>query len=173
MPTRYNNGTGSRRWTAAVFAAGLGLGAAAALVLQTVITPASARLDPSQPAITPRTPLSGAYRAQVLKVIDGDTVEARIHVWMGQEIVTRVRLAGIDAPEMNGACAAETDLARRARNRLMDLIGTSPVLLAEVRPDKYFGRVAARLVLGDGRDAGEVLGAEALARFGSRRFSWC
>ena len=32
--------------------------------------------------------------------IDGDTFEARVHLWPGLDLTTRVRLRGIDAPEL-------------------------------------------------------------------------
>ncbi len=38
--------------------------------------------------------------AQVLHVIDGDTFEARVHLWQGLDITTRIRLRGVDAPEL-------------------------------------------------------------------------
>ncbi len=125
--------------------------------------------------VTGRTPLAGAYRAEVLTVIDGDTIEARVHVWMGQEVVTRVRLKDIDAPEIKGACGPERDSALAARDRLAALVIGQPVLLSEIRPDKYFGRVVGRIVLADGADAGGSLLAEGLARpyRGGRRQGWC
>ncbi len=127
------------------------------------------------PIVTTRTPLAGAYRAQVLNVLDGDTVEARVHVWMGQEVITRIRLKDIDAPEMNGQCGAERELAASSRNRVASLAGDAEVLLADVRPDKYFGRVVASVTIADGRDVGAVLLAEGLARpyRGGRRQGWC
>ncbi len=127
------------------------------------------------PAVNMRTPLAGAYRAQVLSVIDGDTVEARVHVWMGHELVTRIRLKDVDAPEMSGACGLERERAIAARDRLDALVRGPGIVLAEVRPDKYFGRVVARIVMADGRDAGAMLLAEGLARpyRGGRRDNWC
>jgi micrococcal nuclease len=157
---------------AAVFTGGVACGV---WIAPRVLSPVQARGDAAAAAVhvQPRTPLAGAYRAQVTAVIDGDTVEARIHVWMGQEAVTRIRLAGIDAPEMGGACAAEQQLARRARERLAALVQPGAVVITDVRPDKYFGRVVARLLLADGRDAGDILVQEELVRAGHRRFSWC
>jgi endonuclease YncB( thermonuclease family) len=147
-------------------AAGLALGVLLTLAGQQAIAPATARLQPgvAPSAVTTRTPLSGAYRAQVLKVIDGDTIEARIHVWMGQEVVTRVRLVDIDAPEFASGCAEERLRAGGAQTRLAALVGPGPVVLADIRPDKYFGRVVGRVLLEDGRDASRVLLAEGLAR---------
>ncbi len=138
--------------------------------------PASARPVEAATAerrVQPRTAPIGAYRADVLKVIDGDTVEARIHVWLGQEIVTRVRLDGIDAPEMAGRCAFEREAARRARDRLVDFVAAGEAVLTDARPDKYFGRVGGRLSV-RGQDAGAMLLAEGLARpSGARRAGWC
>lgn len=158
----------------AVFAAGVIIGAALP-GLSYGIFPAKARGDATVPGVTTRTPLVGSYRAQVLNVIDGDTVEARVHVWMGQEVITRVRLKDIDAPEIAGACAPERLQAMKARDRLAVLVQGPGVVLAEVRPDKYFGRVVAHLVMSDGQDAGAILLAEGLARpyRGGRRESWC
>jgi endonuclease YncB( thermonuclease family) len=122
-----------------------------------------------------RTPLAGTYRARVLGVIDGDTIEARVHVWMGQEVVARVRLRDIDAPELNSGCAEERQRAVAARERLAGFIGSGAVTLADVQADKYFGRVVARVSTVDGADAGAMLLAERLARVygGGRRMSWC
>src|ERR1700680_2374477 len=44
------------------------------------------------------------YSAEVVHVIDGDTFEARVAVWPGIEIKTKVRLRGIDAPELHARC---------------------------------------------------------------------
>ena len=61
------------------------------------------------------------YPAEVLRVIDGDTFEARVRIWSGFEIDTRVRLRAIDAPELYARCASEylaTHPVRRRRDRL-------------------------------------------------------
>lgn len=117
----------------------------------------------------------GTYAAEVTRIIDGDTVEARVAVWMGQDVVTKVRLRGIDAPEIRAACGPERDKAIAARDTLAKLVGTRPVTLAEIGPDKYFGRVVAKVLTADGRDAGAVLVADGLARAygGKRREGWC
>ncbi len=52
-------------------------------------------------------------RSQVVRVVDGDTFDARVSVWPGIEISTRVRLRGIDAPEMRARCKE----SRRGRRR--------------------------------------------------------
>ncbi len=124
-----------------------------------------------------RLPL-GAYRAQVLRIIDGDTLEVRVPVWLGQELVTKVRLRGIDAPEIRGACGTEREQALRARDRLEALVAGKPVWLTEIGLDKYHGRVVARLMAGEESrpvDAGAALLREGHARAydGKARMGWC
>jgi endonuclease YncB( thermonuclease family) len=121
-----------------------------------------------------RGPLAATYDAVVTAVIDGDTIEARVQVWFGQEIVTRVRLAGIDAPELRGACGAERHRAIAARDRLIELVAGRRVSLRQVSADKYFGRVVAEVVTDSG-EIGEMLRREGHAApyGGRRRPSWC
>ena len=105
--------------------------------------------------------LAGPLPAQVVSVLDGDTLEVRVHIWLGQNIRTRVRLAGIDAPELKGKCARERDLALRARAYILAQLdqaaGAAPVQLKEVRYGKYAGRVLARVETLDGTDLGQGL----------------
>src|ERR1700750_1770804 len=98
-------GVGSRALlSGAMFAAGMLIGATLApvteshganpqsaddLLVQHAFESSSARL---------------ALSADVLRVIDGDTFEARVHLWPGLYVTTRVRLRGIDAPELKARC---------------------------------------------------------------------
>jgi hypothetical protein len=58
--------------------------------------------------------LAGPVPAQVVRVVDGYIIEVRAHIWLGRDILTLVRLAGVDAPELCGDCALENTLAARA-----------------------------------------------------------
>lgn len=120
-------------------------------------------------------PIPGVYAANVLRVIDGDTLEARVNVWIGQDIITKVRLRGIDAPEIKGACGSEQARAVAARDALSALVDKRHVILTHVSPDKYFGRVVARVVNDEGLDAGSTLLSEGHAQVysGRRRENWC
>ncbi len=126
-----------------------------------------------------RASLAGPFAAAVLRVVDGDTLEARVRIWFGQEIATLVRLRGIDAPEMRARCDAEAQGARAARDALAALIGARPVTLSDVGLDKYGGRVLAVVrVSAPGEapiDLGQSLLAAGLARpyGGGRREPWC
>ncbi len=122
-----------------------------------------------------REVLDGPVSVEVIRIIDGDTIVVRVHPWLGVFIETRVRLAGIDAPELRGRCESEIVLAGRARDRLAELLAAGVARLDDIRHDKYGGRVRARVLGVDGADVGAMLVAAGLARpyHGERRGSWC
>ncbi len=139
---------------------------------------------PARPAAGARDRLAGPVPAEVLSVIDGDTLEVRALIWLGQTVSTRVRLAGIDAPELNGKCARERALAKRARAYLRARLepgdgghagARARVRLRDIRFGKYAGRVLARVETARGEDLGRGLMAAGLARSyaGRARASWC
>ena len=126
-----------------------------------------------------RSRLAGPFAARVLRVIDGDTFEARTRVWFGHDIVVLVRLRGIDAPERAARCGAESRLAEAAREHLELLLSSGEVTLSEVALDKYAGRVVADVTVTDAAagadDVARLMLASGRARpyGGARRGSWC
>lgn len=128
----------------------------------------------------PAESLSGPLPARVVEVIDGDTLGVRVRIWLDQDVATRVRLDGIDAPELRGHCEQERVLARRAAAFVAGKVmsgadGGAVVRLHEVRYGKYARRVVARVVTEDGEDLAQALLDAGLARpyDGGRRASWC
>ena len=119
--------------------------------------------------------ISGPYAGRVTSVIDGDTLEVRVMVWLGQEVVTRVRIDGIDTPEKRGKCQREKDLAEQARAMTEQLLADSEIALYDIQNDKYGGRVRARVVTRSGEDIGQMLIKSGLARpyKGEARQPWC
>lgn len=117
----------------------------------------------------------GPLAAEVVEIVDGDTIAVRVHVWLGQLVETRVRLLGVDAPELRGRCAEERGRAERAREWLRERIGRGEVVLRDIRFDKYGGRVLAQVETASGEDLARELLAEGLARpyRGGRRAGWC
>ena len=98
-----------------------------------------------------------------LTITDGDTIRA------GEE---RIRLSGIDAAEIRGACDAERRLARLTRDRLAELLAGGEVEIERNGRDRY-GRTLA-VVYVDGEDVGERLVEEGYAReWRGRREDWC
>lgn len=95
-------------------------------------------------------------------VVDGDTL------WLGRE---KIRLAGIDAPESDGRCASERDLAARAKSRLAELM-TGARGIERQGIDRY-GRTLA-VITTDKGSINEALIVENLARpWQGRRQPWC
>lgn len=99
-----------------------------------------------------------ASEFRVQWVPDGDT----IHLEDGQ----RVRLLGIDAPELGRDGEPDQYYARESRDYLRRLIEGRPIRLETdgQGPDRY-GRLLAYVFLQDGRMANEVLVEEGLAFF--------
>jgi endonuclease YncB( thermonuclease family) len=112
--------------------------------------------------------------ATVVAVTDGDTFKGRIEVWPGIDVVTAVRVAGIDTPELKGKCASEKATALAAKARLAELLSAGPVTVEQVQLDKYAGRVDA-VVRVAGKLVADTLVAEGLARkyTGGTRQGWC
>lgn len=116
-----------------------------------------------------------AYPADVIRVVDGDTFEARVHIWPGVAVSTKVRLRGIDAPELGARCAEERVKAEAARAALARLLSGGAIRIAEVANDKYGGRVLADAATPRTPSVAAALVTAGLARpySGGRRHSWC
>ena len=108
-------------------------------------------------------------------MIDGDTFEARVHLWPGLDVTTRVRLRGIDAPELKAHCAVERELAEIARDALADMIASGRVAVFSVGPDKYNGRVVADVATREVPSVSSALLAAGHVRAygGGHRGGWC
>ena len=82
--------------------------------------------------------------ADVLRVVDGDTFEARVHVWPGLDVTTKVRLRGIDAAELRARCPEERVKAEAARDALREMLAQGAVAVhRDATLDQYGGRVVA------------------------------
>lgn len=172
-----------RRSAAAALAAAFLGGALAGGVAVSVLggaSPASASLAVAasgveRPGAGPSRSSAAHYPAEVIQVVDGDTFVARVKVWPGLDVTTKVRLRGIDAPELHTRCAREEALARRAREALAAILAEGEVAIGHVSPDKYGGRVLATAATQRTPDVSAALLAAGLARAyaGGRRGSWC
>ena len=115
------------------------------------------------------------HPVDVLRTIDGDTFEARVHLSPGLEPTTRIRLRGIDAPERKAACAQELELAEAAGAALRGLLGEGGVTIHNIGPDKYGGRVVADVATRRTDNVAAALLASGHARgyVRGRRSAWC
>lgn len=119
--------------------------------------------------------IAGPVAADVIRVIDGDTLALRAKVWIGIEVTVNARIRGIDAPELRGRCDREKAMAAAARMHLAGVVGAGPVRLRRIENDKYAGRILADIVTDDGTDLREAMLRSGLARpyDGDGRDPWC
>ncbi|WP_312002499.1 thermonuclease family protein [Bradyrhizobium hereditatis] len=115
------------------------------------------------------------HAVDVIRTIDGDTFEARVHLEGGVDLNTRIRLRGIDAPELKASCPQELQMAETATGALRALLGEGDVRIFNIGPDKYAGRVVADVAT---RRTGNVSTAMISAGYvrsygGGHRNSWC
>ena len=109
------------------------------------------------------------YRVNVLRVVDGDTVDVDIDlgfgVWLRKE---RVRIMGIDTPESRTSDSIEKVFGIASKNRLKELLGEEAVLRTQVSKDGEdmkgkFGRLLGDfmcVVNGETRTVSNVLISE-------------
>jgi endonuclease YncB( thermonuclease family) len=140
-----------------VLAAVFGLGLAAGSLLPRQRAQAPALISTAQPRLPAEIPAAREgetawkragnpevrHPVDIIRTIDGDTFEARVHLWPGLEMTTRVRLRGIDAPELKASCPQELLKAQAAGDALRGLLGEGEVAIYNIGPDKYNGRVVA------------------------------
>jgi endonuclease YncB( thermonuclease family) len=141
----------------------------------TVTTAAAGPALTTPPAADSRAPLRPVHPAELVRVLDGDTFEARVHVWPGIDITTKVRLRGIDAPELRARCPDERIKAEAARNALAAMLKDGDIMVLRVGLDKYGGRVLADAAARSAPDVSAAMLATGLARpyAGGKRQSWC
>lgn len=84
------------------------------------------------------------YNAKVIRILDGDTVEAEIDLGFGVSITRIVRMNGIDTPEKTSSILTVRELAAKATARARYALENKKVILKTQldKGDKY-GRVLA------------------------------
>jgi endonuclease YncB( thermonuclease family) len=93
------------------------------------------------------TVFTGPYQAEVVRIIDGDTIAVSVALWPGLRAEYSVRVQGIDAPEIfRPDCDEEHVWGHEARDQAERLypIG-SEVQLRDVSYDSFYGRVVAEV----------------------------
>ena len=103
------------------------------------------------------------YKVNILKVVDGDTVDVDIDlgfgIWLRKE---RVRVMGIDTPESRTSDKVEKIFGLAAKNRLSSLLGAEAILHTQVSKKGEdmkgkFGRVLGNFTSINGEKCAAVL----------------
>lgn len=117
----------------------------------------------------------GPYPAELVRVIDGDTVVVRAEVWPGLFQEVSVRLAGVNAPESRrrvGRLACEITLGKLATAYTTQFL-TGPLVLYDVKLGKFAGRVLGQIRTARGDlSTSLVLEGHAVAYDGGKRAAW-
>ena len=93
------------------------------------------------------------YRIKsVLKVVDGDTIDASIDLGFDISLEKRIRLAGVDTPESRTTDAKEKALGLEVKEWLeKKLDGQTDIIVKTELPDstEKYGRILGHLFIGD------------------------
>jgi micrococcal nuclease len=93
------------------------------------------------------------YKATVIKVIDGDTVDVDIDLGFGIVLKDeRVRIMGIDTPESRTRDKVEKVFGLAAKERLKELLDDKPILKTQINKDGEdmkgkFGRILGDFIV--------------------------
>lgn len=100
------------------------------------------------------------YAATVVRVVDGDTIDARLDLGFDISFETRFRLTGINAPEMH------TPAGPPARDHLVSLLAKTTVLTVRTEKDhtEKYGRYLGTFITPDGVDLNAQMVADGFAK---------
>ena len=109
------------------------------------------------------------YKAKLMRVVDGDTIDAEIDLGFKIFIKERIRLMGIDTPESRTRNLAEKSWGKAAKYRLEELLAEADgdfTLVTKMQKKGKFGRILGTIQVStkDGIvDANQILMNEQLA----------
>ena len=116
------------------------------------------------------------YKVNIIKIVDGDTVDVDIDLGFGMWIEDeRVRMMGIDTPESRTRDKVEKKFGLASKERLKSMLGKKGILKTQVNKKGEdmkgkFGRILGDFVVDD-KMATEILVEEgyAVAYFGGSK----
>jgi len=88
------------------------------------------------------------YKIDLIRIIDGDTIDCYIDLGFNVKIKKRIRLAGIDTPESRTRDLREKEYGLEAKRRLTELLEGASIELQSHEEGK-FGRVIGTLYIND------------------------
>lgn len=107
------------------------------------------------------------YNAKLLRVIDGDTIDANIDLGFGITHNIRLRLIGINTAELHSKFENDRILAQKAKDRVIQLMeqNSSAGFVVHTFKDaqEKYGRYLAKVVFSNGSVLNEILLNEGLA----------
>lgn len=103
------------------------------------------------------------YKAEIYKVVDGDTIKAKVDLGFSIFHDTTFRLLGINTSEMNSKDVADKERAKLATKRLSEMV-LGKVLTIKTTKDKKdkYGRYLVSILL-ENKIVNDILLEEGLA----------
>jgi endonuclease YncB( thermonuclease family) len=98
--------------------------------------------------LTTACPDGDLRRAKVVRVLDGDTVDAVLDFSLGIEMHERLRFLGINTPELDSKDPAERAAAAKAKAYVEGQLPPAADFLACIGKRDDFGRVLATVLVG-------------------------
>lgn len=86
------------------------------------------------------------YKAKLIKVIDGDTIDAEIDLGFGVFLKQRIRLYGINTPETRTKDLDEKELGLKAKDRLIELLPNEFIVETILNKRGKYGRVLGNVM---------------------------
>lgn len=122
------------------------------------------------------SPTAYAYEWEILRVIDGDTLEIKNECFP-KELKLSVRVLGINTPEKGSRakCDKEAKLAEKASKFTKQFIGKNKTAsFRNIKWDKYGGRLLADVEINGKNLAGELIRNNYARSYdGKKKGSWC
>ena len=88
------------------------------------------------------------YNAVLVRVVDGDTIDAIIDLGFDVQVKKRIRLAGINAPESRTRNKVEKKLGLAAKERLIEILdGAANVFEIDSKELGKYGRVIGKIYI--------------------------
>jgi len=85
------------------------------------------------------------YKAKLMRVVDGDTVDAEIDLGFGVFMKQRIRLYGINTPESRTRDLEEKERGLAAKARLVEILGKEFIIETILNKRGKFGRILGTL----------------------------
>lgn len=97
------------------------------------------------------------YKASVVRVVDGDTIDADVDLGFYCTMRLRLRILGVDTPELNSKDPAEREKALKAKQFVEDALLPIPGILIKTSKADSFGRWLATVTYYGGKNLAEEL----------------
>ena len=97
------------------------------------------------------------YKINVLKIVDGDTLDVSIDLGFYVTTIQRIRLVGVDTPETNSKDELERKLANEAKQFITEWISTQKQMLIKTTKDDKYGRMLGEITGDNGQIINNIL----------------